>query len=918
MATLDQIANQLMAAGHPKPPEGHPRVSDNGRPHRYGPGKKYWYSIHEIVQGGSVIGYTGAFGYWSGNDNGAQTFRWEGAALSPETLAESRQRQKRLEEVSAAKAREKAKLAANRARSQWDAASEDGASEYLGRKQITPEGVRFAADGTLYVPMYHYRADGAELAGLQKIAPNGSKLFNKGMEKGGAALQLGDIEPDDKLVMIAEGYATGRSIRMATENRIPLVVCFDAGGIHGAARSLREACPDIHILICADDDWVIERRMREHLRDEYGFDGEFFVDADDATQISHNKLQYAVRATGKRDDNGVSFIELVIERNGVAPRVRRFENTGVKYARAAAAAVGNASVTIPMFAGRGERKLTDFNDLHVEEGLHVVKAQVESALLAALAPANDEIPPFPHLHAVDRGQDPLYEQAAAHVRKGKRISISALQRELKIGYNRAAHLLDDLEKAGVVSAVGDNGVRSLVGTPSATPSSADAESDTPEWDGVEGENSHFTWQQRLRRAEKSNALLPCLDNVFAILTHDKRWQGVLAFEKFALRIMKLTAPPFEGGEKGEWGDRDDARCALWLGQNYSFSPRPDVIADAVFLAAERNSYHEVRDYLAGLQWDRQPRLRGWLTTWLGVQDSEYVRHVSYKWLLGAVGRVMRPGCKMDNVLIFEGKQDAGKSAAFRTLFGPGWFTDANIVIGDKDSFAVMAGKWVIELAELDALSKSDSSNAKRFFTTAVDTYRPPYARRAIDVPRQSVFGGTVNFDTYLKDESGNRRYWPVRTADVLDLKGLAANRDQIWAEAYTEYCEWERANAEAEGILPAPWQVLPEEKHLFSAEQDARYEGDIYETMIARFCEFLPRVTMEDILNSCLKLEISKWTPAEQRRIGKAMKSLGWVRKRESKGTREWYYEPPAQEPVSVIAADGALAEVTEDDDAPL
>ncbi|WP_322105864.1 VapE domain-containing protein [Paraburkholderia sp. J41] len=918
MATLDQIANQLIAAGHPKLPEGHPRVSDNGRPHRYGPGKKYWYSIHEVVQGGVVLGYTGAFGYWSGDDNGAQTFAWEGAAASPESLAETRMHQKRAEEAAAAKAREKAKLAANRARDQWNAAAEQGESEYLKRKQITPEGVRFSDDGTLYVPMYVYSVDGARLAGLQKISPTGSKLFNKGMEKAGTALQLGDIAPDDKVAMIAEGYATARSIRMAIEERIPVIVCFDAGGILAASQSLRESCPDIHVLICADDDWVIERRMRDHLRDEYGFDGEIFVDAPEATQITHAKLQYSVRATGKRDENGVPYIELVVEREGVSARVRTFENTGVKRARAAAAAVGNASVTMPRFEGRGERKLTDFNDLHVEEGLHVVKAQIEGALLAALAPASEDIPTFPHLHAVERGQDPLYEQALARVRKGKRVSISALQRELKIGFNRAAHLLDDLEKAGVVSAPGANGVRSLVGKSASTPLPADADESTLEWNGVEGENSHFTWQQRLRRAEKSNALLPCLDNVFAILTHDKRWQGVLAFEKFALRIMKLKAPPFEGGEKGEWGDRDDARCALWLGQNYSFSPRPDVIADAVFLAAERSSYHEVRDYLAGLQWDRQPRLRGWLTTWLGVQESEYVRHVSYKWLLGAVGRVMRPGCKMDNVLIFEGKQDAGKSAAFRTLFGPGWFTDANIVIGDKDSFAVMAGKWVIELAELDALSKSDSSNAKRFFTTAVDTYRPPYARRAIDVPRQSVFGGTVNFDTYLKDESGNRRYWPVRTADVLDLKGLAQNRDQIWAEAYSEYCEWERANAEADGILPAPWQVLPEEKHLFSAEQDARYEGDIYETMIARYCEALPRVTMEDILSACLKLEISKWTPAEQRRIGKAMKSLGWIRKRESKGTREWYYEPPPVEPMAVIAPDASLAEVTEDDDAPL
>ncbi len=102
---------------------------------------------------------------------------------------------------------------------------------------------------------------------------------------------------------------------------------------------------------------------------------------------------------------------------------------------------------------------------------------------------------------------------------------------------------------------------------------------------------------------------------------------------------------------------------------------------------------------------------------------------------------MQPGCKMDNVLILEGVQDAGKSTLFRVLFSQVWFTDAHITIGDKDTYAVMAGKWVIELAELDALNKADSSLSKKFFTANVDTYRPPYAKRAIDVPRQSVFGG---------------------------------------------------------------------------------------------------------------------------------------------------------------------------------
>jgi putative DNA primase/helicase len=916
MASLDQIAAQLAAAGHPKLPEGHPRLADPNKPnqpHRYGPGKKFWYSIHEVVRAGKVLGYIGAYGRWIGDDNGSQTFEWQGEAAAPEDLAATRARQAAIEREDERKRLQAAKLAANRARSQWQNAFVDGESVYLQRKQITPEGVRFDVDGTLFVPMYLYGADEPRMVGLQKITPDGAKRFNKGMEKKGAECRIGEIASDDRIVMVAEGYATGRSIRMATDGTIPLSVCFDAGGILPAARALRAAYPDIHLLICADDDWRIEPRMREHLASEYGYTGELEIGAD-AIEIEAKNTRYMLHAQYKQINGGVEYIELAIWNDVMPERRVRFENPGRKRAEEAAAEVGNASIVYPRFADRGERKLTDFNDLHCEEGLHVVKAQIEAALLAALAPAADEIPPFPHLHAVERIADPLYGDAVALVRQGKRATISGVQRGLRIGYNRAAALIEEMQRAGVISAPNSNDVRMVIDPHSSGHSTSADAGDTH----ADAENGAYTWRQRLRRAEKSAAILPSLDNIFTILSNDEKWQGVFGFEQFSLRVMKLKPPPFEGGEVGEWTDRDDARCVLWLGQTYSFSPRSDVVMDAVFLVADRNRYHEVRDYLAGLQWDGVPRLNAWLTRYLLVPDSEYVQLAGFKWLLGAVGRVMRPGCKMDNVLILEGVQDAGKSAAFRNLFGQQWFTDANIVIGDKDAFAVMAGKWVIELAELDALSKSDSSNAKRFFTTAVDTYRPPYAKRAIDVPRQSVFGGTVNFDTYLKDESGNRRYWPVKAGAPLDLKGLAADRDQIWAEAYKSYCEWDAANAEAGGTLPTPWQVLPAEKPLFSAEQEARYEGDIYETMIARHIAMLASVTMEQILGDCLKLEIAKWTPAEQRRIGKAMKSLGWVRKRESTGSRDWYYTPPDPIDVPQPAASATFAQAEHDDDAPL
>lgn len=912
MASIDDIRNQLRAAGHPELPDGHPIADD--KHHRYGKGKKYWYALHAVKRDHVIIGYTGAYGCWSGNDNGAMRFEWSGEAITAEDLAAVKRRQDEVARVEAQKKATQARNASNRAQSQWDAAEDvPVASAYFDKKLITPECVRVDAEGIILVPMVVY-GETQHLAGLQKISPDSVKRFNSGMDKAGTSCRLGDISPDDKIIGIAEGYATARSVRMALDQSIPVVVAFDAGSLMENARRLRTSFPDAHLLFFADDDWKIEHRVRDWLKEDYGYDGDAQIDGD-ALALARRDIAVQIRSERKTDKHGVVWIEATITVSGSSssPRVRSFLNAGLSAAYAAAAAVGNASVTFPKFAARGERKLTDFNDLHVEEGLHIVKQQASIAVLGALGGGVTDDQPGAHLHAVEVPEDPMYDKAVDAVKKHGRGTVGHLQKMLSISYARAARLLEVMEDRKVVTAADGHGRRKVVAVIS-TPSSAGA-AGIPHGDGDEEEY----WRARLRRAEKSGAVLPALDNVFSILLNDEAWQGVLGFEQFSGRVMKLRPPPFdEGGAVGEWTDRDDSRCVLWLGQRYGFSPKPDITMEAAFLVAERHPYHVVRDYLESVRtkWDRTPRLRTWLVDYLYVEDTEYARLVGFKWLLGAIGRVMRPGCKMDNILILEGKQDAGKSRAFGLLFGQEWFTDAHITIGDKDTYVVMQGKWVIELAELDALNKADSSLAKKFFTTAVDTFRPPYGRRAIDVPRQWVACGTVNFDAYLKDESGNRRYWPVKAADVLDLFGLARDRDQLWAEAFTEYLEWERANDEAGGTIPTPWQVLPDEKPMFAVEQEARYEGDVYETMIARHLHHMPgdAITTEEILLDVLKLEISKWTPAEQRRIGKAMKSIGWVRKRRSSGAREWFYErPPVASAPAVAVADPIQYEDTDD-----
>ncbi|MFM0355467.1 VapE family protein [Paraburkholderia nemoris] len=849
MSSLDQIVSQLQSAGHPALPDGHP--VDDGKPHRYGQGKKYWYSLHRIERAGRILGYTGAFGRWSGNDNGAEAFQWQGEALTPEDMSVARQRQEAAERVEAEKRAHAAKMAANRARGQWQKAHDEGSSAYLERKQITPEAVRFDDEGTLLVPMFQY-AGGIRLVGLQKITPDGAKRFNKGMEKKGAAFLVGDIATDDRVAMIAEGYATGRSIRMATDGAVPLSVCFDAGGIMPAARYLRDTYPDLHLLICADDDWKIEQRLREHLADEFGYSGELVIGGA-AVRIEAKNTWYRVQAQFRRDDQGVGFIELSFGNDVVPERKKRFENTGLKCAYEAAAAVGNASVVFPRFADRGDRKLTDFNDLHCEEGLDAVKVQIQSALLAALALAAGEILPFPHLVA---------NEPAGITRP-------------------ATSAKTDLPPTSAGAAPGES-------------------------DGREAENGAHTWEMKLARTEKGT-LLPTLGNVHLILSNHKAWQGVIAQDDFAGRVVKRKVPPVQQGELGEWSDMDDIRCVLWLSQAYGISVRQDIVMSAVLLVADQHHYHDVREYLEGLVWDGTPRVRAWPARYLHVGDSEYVQLAGMKWMIAAVARVMQPGCKADNVLILEGKQGWGKSTALEVLAGKPWYTNSPIRIGEKDTYAVMAGKWIIELAELDSLNKSDSSAAKSFFATETDRFRNFYGKRATDVHRQGVFAGSVNFDTYLKDESGNRRYWPIRVGGPVDIEALRRDRDQLWAEAVHLY---------RKRVI---WHVTEEERPLFEIEQTERYEGDVYEDKIARAIEYSSRTTMEEILADVLKLDTSKWTLPEQRRVGKALKSLGWMRKRESTGKRGWYYVPEeAAAPAAVEPAAQVAVAAGDDDDSPL
>ncbi|WP_039784959.1 VapE domain-containing protein [Herbaspirillum huttiense] len=801
MITLDQAVQQMRAAGLPALPDGHPRT--DGRIWRFGPGKKSWYVLHEIRRANGSWSVHGAYGTWQGTNNYSTKIEADWTEISDHERAELERRQREQDARERERQQERAKYASNRARQQWMEASSVGESLYALRKQITTPGLRFLADGTLLVPMLKHVGDGLDLVGLQKIAEDGSKTFNKGMAKAGAFCPIGKAGPDEKVLFIAEGYATARSVRMALKDTVAGFVAFDAGNLLPVLQGVRARHPDAHILICADDDFAFEPRVSRDLSQQYGIDGVVI----DGQQRVHPGTdgEYQVTASWCQGIGELGFIEVRVAGDGFT-RTLRYENTGLVKAHEAAQAIGNASVVVPEFADRGENKWTDWNDLHCVEGLEACAQQLEAAVLCALTP-------------------PVVKAAQAEKELARSVAAPAAN-----------------------TAAAEKVIRSETGPMEA-----------------EHENSELTWEARL-------------SNVVDILEFSPDWAGVIVYDEFSGQVVKAKAPPFPRGEIGEWTDKDDLRATLWIQRKYSFHPREDVVMKGVLLAADAQSRHVVRDYLDPLVWDGKERLSMWMIDYLGAEDIEYVRRVSRKFMIGAVARIYKPGCKMDNVLILEGTQGLKKSTALKTLAGE-WFTDAPLRFENKDTYSIMRGKWIIELAELDSFNKADSEAAKQFFGQYVDRYRDFYGKRASDVPRQQVFAGSTNKYVYLKDETGNRRYWPVRAIEIY-LEALAAARDQLWAEAVVAFRAGE------------PYWETPDDVPLFREQQEARFVSDAYTEVIAVGLIGKTQTSVTDVLQNILKLDTSKWTMPEQQRVGRSLGQLGWIRKKgpSKGGDRPWIY----------------------------
>lgn len=313
--------------------------------------------------------------------------------------------------------------------------------------------------------------------------------------------------------------------------------------------------------------------------------------------------------------------------------------------------------------------------------------------------------------------------------------------------------------------------------------------------------------------------------------------------------------------------RADLRCGI------------DVVHDAAARVAEANAYDPLRDWLRSLRWDGAPRLDGWLTRYLGVPATVYTRAVGRAWLISAVARALRPGCKADAVLVLEGPQGIGKSSLITTLAN-GFSRDDLSDLSSKDARIELQGAWIVEIAELSAVNRSAVEKLKVFLSAREDSFRPPYGRVTQVFPRRCVFVATTNDEAYLRDSTGNRRFWPVRCTNVA-LDDFRRDRDILLAEAVAAF----------EG--GAEWWLSREHSELAAHEATERAELDPWEEVIVTFASRnLAGVTMTQVLSQLgLSERLHAATGITSKRIASILRRNGFQRtQRTSGGKREWCY----------------------------
>ncbi len=345
-----------------------------------------------------------------------------------------------------------------------------------------------------------------------------------------------------------------------------------------------------------------------------------------------------------------------------------------------------------------------------------------------------------------------------------------------------------------------------------------------------------------------------------------RLAAKLSYDEFADQLLVSRG----GGSPAPISDAILDRLWLEIDEQFSFRPSAGFYRTVVADYARQHTFHPVVDYLVSLEWDGTPRLDTWLATYGGAVDSEYVRAVGAITLIAAVRRVRTPGVKFDEMMVLESPQGKNKSRAILTLAGfDAWFCDdLPLGVSAQKVIEQTVGKWIIEAAELSGMQRKEVETLKAFLSRQSDRSRLAYRRVTEERPRHFVVIGTTNSDRYLKDSTGNRRFWPVQVG-TFDITTLRRDRDQLWAEAVHR-----EANGESIRLDQSLWGAA-------EREQEERVADDPWETRLRDMLgEADGKILGEDVWSLVGKENAGHRQQYDNDRLGAVMRRLGFERKR--------------------------------------
>ncbi len=375
--------------------------------------------------------------------------------------------------------------------------------------------------------------------------------------------------------------------------------------------------------------------------------------------------------------------------------------------------------------------------------------------------------------------------------------------------------------------------------------------------------AHLDAARRWIDGNTRGAPLSVPGNIEICLKFDPRQHGRFQYCEFTHRLLC---------DGKELTDIQETELSIWLYKIYKLRVSDDAVSKIIHLVAKRDhSFHPVQDWLNGLIWDQTPRLNGLLGQYFSMENAAPIyEEISKKWLVSSVARLMKPGSKVDTVVILAGNQGIGKSQGLQALVpNPEWYSDAAIDLHSKDALlAIHSGLVLLEFSELSDFNRKEASKIKAFISATKDRFRLPYARNLVEYQRQLIFTGSTNRFGFLNDKSGSRRFWPAKI-DSVDLPAIIEDRDQLWAEALHLY----RSGYQ--------WWLDAKQQDEFDKIAASFQENDSWDDLIAQWHQNQPpgrTFTTADVFTEALEMTASNIHRGQEMRMGAILQSHGFKR----------------------------------------